>query len=348
MDVKNKIVAIFFASIILLSVCSSCSPYDSPTQEPAYIYAIDVINKYDHGLADYIKEQPWFKDGIDDEETMFLDYDLRRVLTLQAAYELPSQNEELRQVVANKLYKIEPIQLKKGTVYLLVISDIPDMIESVLRVLKAGAPIAESFLGITYPEDYITAFIDDNSSDSYGNRGTLLLGIGQSSVPVDPGEHLITDLHELVHAMWGSGKTTYLNDTKQWIDEGMAEFGAYYILQQISISTPRWFSWDGSVEKGYSYYLAYAQRNGIWNRPITSLKLSDPFGAMVVGYLFLKDLHDLMGNDSFSKTLVNLYIYKQPFRKVVIEEKRLESEALQITNNNGNIQDLFNVRIWGK
>ena len=103
---------------------------------------------------------------------------------------------------------------------------------------------------------------------------------------------------------------------------------------------------------------------GVWEMPLANLTGSHQ-EVSTMGFLFIKDLHDVMGADAYTKMLSGIYDYQTAhplsetpskenpsgnLLKNMVDGKILEDYALKSSPNDAvkaSVQKLFDARVWG-
>ncbi len=330
-------------------------PTPPPDIPEDVLFILKHLDNYNLELVELLKQQPWYSDGIDVGERIFINNGLGRGVSYQGVGTL-NENDILKEIVANKSYDIKQVQLKGGTKNVLVMYDDETQLEPCMNILVEALPRVENFLSITYPYDTLTAYVRTVQKVQTGGNGSITLNAGFH----DP-YYVKKAVHELVHAMLMTDDQGHQGGAiEDWINEGLAEFGAWCVLEQINKEKPDFLVRNFSVQEHYDDVLGYLEKAeflgkvGALDVPIAELHNWNP---VETGYYVLKDLSDLMLPTSFSKAIGDFYYFKQDnFYKNkqenldlvrAADKNDLFNSSLKFAPDKSAVEDFFAARIFG-
>ena len=316
-------------------------------QKPQVAENLSILYQHNATLVELVTKQPWFNDGINEKEEIFINHGLGTAPGYQGVGVAESHNAVLTKIVEKEQYEIETVELKDGVKNILLMSEDINLLHPRIEILKEAAPMLESLLGNTYPWETITAYISQLNEKYEIINGTII------STIEDLDKNVVRSyLHELTHVLWVTDKRRFDLRTKEWINEGIAEFGAYYAGEKITENSPYWWKWDFYMQDRYDYLLNKAKKTGVWGKPMIEIAEIKDVSAkefhdiqVRMGYLFMKDLYDKMGEKAFTNMMSDLYKLKST-SNTVIKETHLEEYALKYAPNKEAVQKLFNERVW--
>jgi len=190
---------------------------------------LSILYQYNPEIVEFLADQPWFNDGLSLEEEIFINCGLGGHPDLQGVGATEGIEEIIKEIIENQQYRIETIQLSGGTKNVLIMCEDPQYLDLAMEKTKESMPLIENFLGITYPKQTLTIFVAEGLFTGASN-GTVYLDIS----------YLINNItqplyHEGTHAMWDTDQDGGRGGgTKWWINEGLAELGAYVTGEQLN------------------------------------------------------------------------------------------------------------------
>jgi hypothetical protein len=274
------------------------------------------------------RAQRWFQDGLDDDESLFVE----RSLSFVAGRPEPSFESIHPDAVNDKLFIHDTISLQERDIDLLLIYEPGDDAEAEFALLKAVIPQLERELGIEWPESVITVVNGSYGINDYNSEGFIR---------IDRCCKLSAFVlaHELSHVYWTAGPF--------WFNEGMADIYATLTLQALSDDPPSpWGSFSSDIDQ------YFAQRKGVVDAasfpqlPLPNRFASD--GLYQAADVFLLTIRDIIGADAFRAAASDIYAASD-FARLNIKEKRLEDIILDYTDDldRNAVMQLFNREVWG-
>ncbi len=287
--------------------------------------------RYANALPDLIAEfqaQPWFKDGLTRDESLFIE----RTLTFVASYNGPRTAVVGAQTIEQKLYRYQRVKVKDGEVDLLVIFEPGQDGDRELSTIAAVIPVLESLVGTQFPDPVITAV-----NGSYGindfNDGQFIR-IDRSSVT-----STFTLAHELAHSYWSMAP--------EWFNEGMADIYAVMAMSELNgESPPGWQPEPASIDSYYRSRKAQVDSGRLPNMILPQRMMSS--GLYEVADVFLLDIRNALGDDAFRAAAKDIYDASD-FGRINLKDKRIEDLFLQHASagEREQVMQLFNKNIWG-
>ena len=240
--------------------------------------------------ADRLKAQPWFADGLDDDEAAL-------VVTLYGViYTSPELYNNLLDAPYTQ-HKTVSVPLA-GDVNIWVIGNtLPPSDEDLLTIIEDTVRITEEFLGVAFPTtDVILLVVEEYTVDAghYGTHMVLYRSYGEVySVP-----------HETAHYY------LHYNIGQFWLREGGAQFAEAYVNDQTGVrdledrkSDLIYNLCDDNYENirhlNYLYEHIYRFRFGGY-RPLPC--------HYVMGEYFLLNIFEAIGKEAMSVALKELYL----------------------------------------
>ena len=170
--------------------------------------SVNAIAGADLGLLQQLLTQPWYQDGLSDEEAALI------VVLRSTAH----QEDVFRALIEGGKVISDTFSLPlTGEVNSYVVSRFP-LQEDVLGYIRTGMGAIEDFMGLPWTPHMI-ALVEPEWDDPFG-RGVRGAYIGSHFVGKSSGRHLV--YHEMAHY--------YFNGMSPWLDEGGANFLESYVL----------------------------------------------------------------------------------------------------------------------
>ena len=291
----------------------------------AILYLRD-IQSLDADAFDRLTSQPWFTDGLNDEERalvialgaavlqentkMLYDNLLRSHFIQTRTVSLPLAGDAVIYIILPAPFSIYSIKSDPSS---------PD--EDLSTLVENSVRLVEGFVGAPFPTTDIIAYIHEpvrgrgpsRLSVSY-NFGGNLISISESLPSRDTEEWRVSPnsyTHEIAHY--------YFNFGPHWFHEGMAEFMEGYDLVRRGLVSFRkiQLSMQNSINdvclyddelieniRHYNYILDH-----VYDGKINSLQGTDFFlCAYPMGEVFLRALFDAIGEDAMSAAVRELYL----------------------------------------
>ncbi|HEU0074783.1 MAG TPA: hypothetical protein VFS30_12345 [Dehalococcoidia bacterium] len=274
------------------------------------------------------REQGWFRDGLSEDESIFVE----RSLSFVAGHPEPSFESIHPQAVSDKLYIYDTLQLSQRKVGLLLIYEPGDDAESEFALLKAVIAQLEREVGIEWPEPIITVVNGSYGINDYDSNGFIRID-GCCKLAA------FILAHELSHVYWTAGPF--------WFNEGMADIYATLSLQALSDDPPEpWGHFNADIDDYYAQRKSVVDSAGFPQLPLPNRFASD--GLYQAADVFLLTIRDIIGADAFRDAARDIYAASD-FARLNISEKRLEDIVLRYTSdsNAGAVMQLFNREVWG-
>jgi hypothetical protein len=319
--------------------------------EPDVAYCVSFMQRRHPDIAELLIEQPWFKDGMTESERKFVKYGLGN--GEQGIAFLQGRDELIKDIILKEHYSLGKIELNAGIKDLVLLHDdsssalSKENMDLILNIIKASASEIEKVSGAIYPLDAITVVTSNNGdSDTYAYNGIIMFGLQAGVSPT-------ALLEELAHLILISRKGQEVQ-YKKWITEGFANFSKAYAREKLSQGDYSWWNkeWNSTVQKSYDTYLYSMQKNGVWGMPLSTFE-GTPGQKGQMGFLFVKDLYDIMSFDNYTKMMKDIFNYQsgQVSSQAVFNEKTFEEYALKCSPNDAikaAVQNHFNKQVWGK
>jgi hypothetical protein len=336
--------------------------------EPDAAYSLSAIEIANPDIAELVMQQPWYLDGLSNAEKIFITDGLGEDTYGIGSYK--DLNDILEKIVVNQQYEIGTVQLKDRVKNVVVMYDGTDdsiskgNVYLTLKIVEASASGIEQLEGANYPLDGIDVFVQndaDESSSDYTNNGTISMGFSSRAINLYGVDTL---LEEIGHLMMMS-REEGLVYSESWIEEGIAQFSSAYLAQELTQNPPSWWEngWNESMQGDYDSRLSLMKQYGVWGTALVSLdsptapQTHVEIGTM--GFLFMKDLYDLLGQDAYAEMLSGVYDFQSTHSDVTtptsgaanfVTESVLEQYALGSCPNDtvkAEVQNLFNTRVFG-
>ena len=230
------------------------------------------------GLWEEISRQPWYKDGLSEEE----------YILLAAAYEVRRNEQNALEIIhaagtGTHIMVEDDFTLPLGgKVKLFAVSRDTSLLDEVFERNRTAVVEIEKFVGVPFPKTYAGAFYEPTEPSNYRD---VFVNVGSASQSVI--------YHEVGH--------TYFRQRPlpKWVSEGAAEFLSYYVL------------YDGDV--GSHYRLRNCAIIGV-DRVQELLDYREnvgPSGDIICEYTmgrkFLEGMYVHLGADVISAWLRELY-----------------------------------------
>jgi hypothetical protein len=274
------------------------------------------------------REQGWFRDGLSEDESIFVE----RSLSFVAGHPEPSFESIHPQAVADKLYIYETLQLREREVGLLLIYEPGDDAEAEFALLKAVIPQLEREVGIEWPEPIVTVVNGRYGINDYNSNGFIRIDRCCTLSP-------FILAHELSHVYWTAGPF--------WFNEGMADIYATLSLQALDADPPRpWRGFNADIDAFFAQRKSIVDSAGFPQLPLPNRFSED--GLYQAADVFLLTIRDIIGADAFRSAARDVYAASD-FARLSIGEKRLEDIVLRYTPEAGAdaVMALFNREVWG-
>ena len=162
------------------------------------------------GLSALLISQPWFQDGLTDEDSV------RIVMLSRVLYD----EKVFRELVQGDHVRSETISLPlSGEIKLIVVSRIPYPQDEVFEAMRTGVAEIENLMGVPWPNPNGALLVEP----TYPQAGVFLTTGGYVILTgVMSGDEVNSALyHELAHYYFAGGP--------KWLSEGAPEFFRYYI-----------------------------------------------------------------------------------------------------------------------
>jgi hypothetical protein len=338
--------------------------------EPDVAYSFSGIEINNPDIAELVMQQPWYLDGLSDAEKIFITDGLGDGGA--GGYGIGAWsniNNILEKIVVNQQYAIGTVQLKEGVKNVVVMYDRDDdsvskeNVDLTLKIVEASASGIEQLEGAKYPLDGIDVFVqnDADETQSYTVDGTISMNFSSRAINLYGVDTL---LEEMGHLMMLSRENGVVR-SESWIEEGIAQFSSAYLAQKLTQNPPSWWEngWNESVQGDHDSRLSLMKEDGVWGTPLVSLDSPNApqthieIGTM--GFLFMKDLYDAMGQDAYTEMLSGVYDFQSTHSGATtptsgaanfVTESIFEQYALSSCPNDtvkSEVQNLFNTRVFG-
>ena len=276
---------------------------------PYLIHAMWNLSTYPDAYAE-LEQQPWFIDGLDDDEAAF-------VVTLPTVYGVPDLYTELleQRYVQTRVVSLSLV----GEVAIRVFHNKPvPSGQDLTTTIASGARTIEDFLGMPFPTTDIISVVVDSSAlpvvypaEVWGIVQPEDTPPGWIDINVNTGTHIrisgnpgtSTIVHELAHYYFDS--LVY----PEWLREGAAHFMEAYFNDRhgISILEDRRLEVSHKVKAGCSNVLNI-RHNAFLN---ANRKLAIPdICTRLLGEQFLLTMRELIGEESLQLALNRLLYWK--------------------------------------
>jgi hypothetical protein len=290
-----------------------------------------ALARYERTRADLIalfEAQPWFQDGLTDDEALFVE----RSLSFVAGQRGPSFETINPASVRDKLYLHETLRLREREIHLLLIYEPGQDAQRQLSLLKAVIPALETEVGIEWPEKAVTVLNGRFGINDY-NDGAF--------IRIDRCCTLSAFVlaHELAHTYWSMGP--------HWFNEGMADIYATIALQTLNASPPDgWRSFGADVDALASQRRRLLETAGAGEMTLGRRFASD--GLYQLADAFLLTVRDLIGPQAFRAAVAEIYAASD-FGRLNLKEKRIQDLFVKRAGGKDSdaLMQLFNRHVWG-
>jgi len=272
--------------------------------------------------------QGWFRDGLSEDESLFVE----RSLSFVAGHQEASFESLNPRSVEDKLYIHEKLQLNQREVDLLLIYEPGDNAEAEFSLLKAVISELEREVGIEWPEPVITVVNGSYGINDYNSNGFIRIDrcCTQSAFVL---------AHELSHIYWTAGPF--------WFNEGMADIYAMLSLQALDEDPPEgWSGFDANIDAYYVQRKSLVESGRFPQMPLPNRFASD--GLYQAADVFLLTIREIIRPESFRNAARDAYAASD-FGRFNIREKRLQDIVLSYTDESDvdAVMQLFNREVWG-
>jgi len=289
-----------------------------------------AFDRYETTRADLIakfKVQPWFQDGLDRAESLFVERGLAFAATGNGVRRANIRDE----TIERKLIKYEKFELHSRELELLLIYEPGQDGDKQFALMKPMVETLESIVGVQYPESVMTivngAFEINDFSDGQFIRIARCCVVSQFILA-----------HELAHTYWSMAPS--------WFNEGMADIYAVFTLERLNKERPPgWTPVPADIESHFSSRKARVER--LPEMLLTRRYASD--GLYEAADVFLLEIRKQIGDEAFKAAAHDIYALSD-YGRVNLREKRLEDVFLQYANSDAKrdaVSQLFNRQIWG-
>lgn len=324
--------------------------------EPEIAFCLCFIQRANPKLVDFILQQPWYQDGLSNEERSFIVHGLGN--GSQGIATFTGIDSQIMEIIVNRWYVIDRVELSNGSKEIMLVYNNPHDLangnkELVLNTVKAAAREIERLNGASYPLDAITVFLAwMNIPGNYAMNGMFLLKTYE-------GITIFSVLEELAHVLACSRKATNVH-FEEWIGEGLANFSEAYSVEMLSRNRPEWWQneWDSTIQKYYEEDYSLVTKSGVWATPVAAMTGTHEQVAQL-GFLFIKDLYDIMGEESYITMISSIYDWQStqpPFMNrpdgnplSYVDGLILEEHALKACPDEGirsKVERFFRDRVW--
>ena len=321
--------------------------------EPGVAKSLSYLELAHPDVAELLMQQPWYSDGLSDSEKKFIEYGFG-----SGEYGISSftnMDELMKKIIVNQQYIIDTIQLSQGLTYIVELYDRNDdpiskeNVDLTMKLVKAYAPDVEQFEGARYPLPAITVLAenDRDSSQTFAFNGTVDTAF--SSKPID----VVAErgLGEEVGHVMDITRIDRMIISNGFITEGIANLSSSYFGEKLSQNPPSWWksSWNTTMQVDYSSWLAYLKQSGAWELPLDNLADRTYYEIAGMGYLFMKNLLEIMGTKGYTSMLAGMYDYKTANPSVHVDGTILEKYALESSPAavEANVKTLCDAWIFG-
>ena len=166
------------------------------------------------GLWEEIRRQPWYKDGLSDEE----------YILLSAAYEVRGNEQFALETIhgvptgAHILVEDDFTLPLGGKVKLFAVSRNASLLYEVFELNRTAVIEIEKFVGVPFPKTYAGVFLEPTEPSNYRDV-------------------FVNVVHETQYNTYHEVGHTYFQQKPlpKWLSEGAADFLAYYIIHESNI-----------------------------------------------------------------------------------------------------------------
>ena len=328
---------------VLIVMATACVPPRTPT--PEYVDDLGAIKGYDQGIRDLIVSQPWFLDGVDNNEALFI----KGIRDIVANKVRMSEREKgltyLTEVIVNAphTYIVDEVRLQNGPLPLLITSQNAELLSKAVSLVKAGMPRIQEASAVDYPTQTVRVHLG-----AYG----LAIGSARSGYIILPEtEDPTRYYHELTHTFQNPMWDIYPAVPLWWL-EGRARFIQYYVAEQVKgdpwwdeLRLPQWLrqgETSSIVDDACQMAEKEYEARGLSNVPLVkSDAQGDPY---LQGHLFWMDLYRMLGSRGTAEVFALSWANSAP------TEKDLETVSLKVASKYGKeelVKELFGSRVFG-
>jgi hypothetical protein len=277
-------------------------------------------------LIDLYKSQPWFKDGLNREESLFVE----RGISFVAKYDGPRSATIGEETIRRQLYRYDKIELSSGEVELILIYEPGQNAEREMNTIKQILPVLEQVVGIPYPEKVMT-FVNGDFGINDFNEGEFIRIDDCCTVS----SFILA--HELAHTYWSVGAS--------WFNEGMADLYAVMVTERLNAGIPA--GWKGESKDLDSYYAQRQQAVARFPQKVLPQRLTEE-GLYEAADVFLYEIRGIVGAEDFLAAGKRAYLTSD-FGRTNLSDFRVEETFLQFAeaDQQDRVKQLFNQMIWG-
>ena len=245
------------------------------------------IRFYDSGLVGQIQEQPWFQDGLTEDEAAL-------IVVLRSAYETDDVFQDL---LESGHVRSETISLPlAGEVDLFAVGRSERGLEAALERIAFAVESMEGFMGTPWPRADVIALLEFKSD--LGSPTSAGLNYGTHIVVKNTSKNLT--YHELAHFYFGIGAYVPF-----WLSEGAADFLMLYTLRLTGHET-------SDIDTIYivdqmSIAVNCAPHGSTSIQEWIETGAGDPYCPYWLGRQFLRGMYRTLGHEVVSSALRELY-----------------------------------------
>ena len=279
-------------------------------------------------LVELFKSQPWFKDGLTRDESLFVE----RSLTFVGRYSGPRTAYVGEETVKRKLIRYEQVDLQHGPIELLLIYEPGQDSEREMALIKRSVQVLEQMVGVEFPAGVMTVVNGQFEINDFNESEFIRIARCCTNAA-------FVLAHEVSHTYWSMGPS--------WFNEGMADIYATLLLERLSSDPPP--GWRGFGNTIDSFYRQRRQLvdSGRFPNMIVSRRFAKD-GLYEVASVFLLDIRKAIGEDEFAAAVRDIYL-QSDFGRYNLREKRLEDMFLLHAKGpqRDAVMALFNKQVWG-
>jgi hypothetical protein len=277
-------------------------------------------------LIELYQDQPWFRDGLTRDESLFVE----RGLSFVAKIDGPRTAYISERTVRDKLYRYDTLQLSQGEVEIIVIYEPGQNGEREMQMVKLILPVLESEVGIPYPLKVVALINGDFGINDY-NDGEFIR-IDRCCVN---SSYILA--HELSHTYWSVAAS--------WFNEGMADLTAVRLLEELNQQAPA--GWRGEALELESWVAARRQQAARFPSLLLPRRLASQ-GLYEAADVFLFDIRQTIGAEDFRAAVRRIYLASD-YGRTNVSDFRIEETFLSFAEGEqrDKIMALFNASIWG-
>jgi hypothetical protein len=275
---------------------SATPPVAAPTIAPPLIDAQRALTRYERTLPQttaLIREQPWYQDGLDPDEEIFVDRLLTYLSRSPGATVGLSQELIPEETIRDKLFLLDTVQLRRGPTKILIVYWPKDDAQQEMRVLKTGLPVLEQVMRTPFPVPLASYFNGPHRVNQLDDPYFIRIA---NSNATDP--HIL--FHESAHIYWHQ-------NVPNWFAEGMADLLAAYVRDRVSADPPDWWrDRAGASERLYQANVRAIQSGRYPERPLAARPQSQG-EVYIYSMVMLTDVRHALGDDRFFEAAADLY-----------------------------------------